>query len=87
MKEGDNTGITFELFRLSEEMGHLDLLGSPALVGFAHVGWGLNGGNEFQYEVADTNYSNNRSGDFAKDVVMQQQTADEDVDWGCQSPL
>lgn len=61
-------------------MTDLDLLSTPTLVGLAHVGRRLDGGDEFKDNVSDTGESNNAAGDIAKDVAMDQDGADENVD-------
>lgn len=47
----------------------LDLLSAPASISLAHVGRGLNGRDELEDGVADTNESNDRSGDNAEDAT------------------
>lgn len=59
----------------------LNLLRTPAAVAFAHVGWSLDRGNEFQRYVTDTDKANDRTCDDAEDVVLEEDGSDEDVDW------
>lgn len=58
----------------------LYLLGAPTGVGLPHVGWGLDGGDELEDSVADTDEADNRAGDYAQDVAVEQDGADEDVE-------
>lgn len=58
----------------------LYLLGAPAGVGLPHVGGGLNRGDELKDSVADANEANNRARDYAQDVAVEQDGADEDVE-------
>ena len=64
----------------TSHIGQLDLLGAPALVGLAHVRGGLDRGNEFQSQVADTDETDKRTGNVAQDVTVQHDRSDEDVD-------
>ncbi len=58
----------------------LDLLGAPALVGLAHVGGGLDGGDELEGDVADADEADDAARDDAQDAVVEQDAADEDVE-------
>lgn len=58
----------------------LDLLSTPTLVRFAHVRRGLNGGNELEDEVADTDETDNGAGNVTQHQIVQQDGANEDVD-------
>lgn len=60
--------------------GLLYLLGAPAGVGLPHVGGGLDGGDEFEDGVADADEADDGAGDYAQDVAVQQDGADEDVE-------
>lgn len=60
--------------------GSLDLLGTPALVGFAHVRGGLDRRNELEGDVSETDEGDQRTIDDAQHVVVQQNGTDEDVD-------
>lgn len=57
------------------------LLGAPAGVGLAHVGGRLDGGDELEHDVDDADQADDRAGDDAQDVVVEEDGADEDVDW------
>lgn len=59
---------------------HLDLLGAPALVGLAHVGGGLDGGDELEGDVADADDADDGARDDAQHVVVQQDATHEDVE-------
>lgn len=58
----------------------LYLLGAPAGVSLPHVGWGLDGGDELEDGVADANEADDGAGDYAQDMAVQQDGADEDVE-------
>ena len=58
----------------------LDLLGAPALVGLAHVGGGLDGGDELEGDVGDADEADDGAGDDAEDGQAEQDGADEDVE-------
>jgi hypothetical protein len=61
-------------------IGFLDLLGTPASVfGLAHVGRGLDGGNELESDVGNTSKTNNATSDLAENAVAYHQGAEEDV--------
>lgn len=59
----------------------LDLLGTPALVGLAHVGRGLDGGDELECDVGDADEADDGAGDDAQNVIGEEDGADEDVDF------
>jgi hypothetical protein len=59
----------------------LHLLGSPAAVSLTHVLWRLNGGDEFEDAVSDTDYANHSSKDDIKDVGIKEDGANKDVDF------
>lgn len=62
-------------------IGFLDLLGTPASVfGLAHVGRGLDGGNELESDVGNTGDAHNATGDLAENTVADHQRAEEDVE-------
>lgn len=63
-----------------QSISALDLLGAPALVGLAHVGRGLDGGDELEGDVADTDEPDDAAGDLAEHVVVEEDRADKDVD-------
>ncbi len=58
----------------------LDLLGAPAGVRLAHVGWGLDGWDELEGDVADADDADDGAGNDAEDAVVEQDAADKDVD-------
>lgn len=64
----------------SSDASHLDLLGTPALVGLAHVGRRLDGGDELEDKVGNTGDTDDGGGDLTQDVVVEENAADEDVD-------
>jgi hypothetical protein len=59
---------------------YLDLLSTPALVGLAHVGRRLNGRDELESDISDTDQANQRAVDDAQDVIVEQNGSDENVD-------
>lgn len=64
-------------------VGILDLLGAPAgIFGLAHVAGGLDGGDELEGDVAETDDTDDATSNLAKDEVAQQKAANEDVDLG-----
>jgi len=50
--------------------GNLDLLGTPALVSLAHVGGRLDGGDELEGDVSETDEADQRAVDDAQHVVV-----------------
>jgi len=64
----------------SSDVSHLDLLGTPTLIGLAHVGWRLDGGDELEDEVGNTGDTDDGSSDLTQDVAVEDNAADEDVD-------
>lgn len=60
----------------------LDLLGTPAGIGLAHVARGLDGGNELEDDVGDTDTTDNGTSDVLDDHGAENEAADEDVDYG-----
>jgi hypothetical protein len=52
------------------------------LVRLAHVGRGLDGGDELESDVSETDEADEGAGNDAQDVVVQQDGTDEDVDCG-----
>ena len=59
----------------------LDLLGTPAgNLSLAHVGGGLDRGNELEANVGETDDTNDTTSNLAEDHVTEDQAADEDVD-------
>lgn len=58
----------------------LNLLSTPVVVAFAHVRRGLDRGDKFQRDVANTHEPNDRAGNDAEDVVFEEDGPDEDVD-------
>lgn len=58
----------------------LDLLGTPAGVGLAHVGGGLDGRDELEDGVADTDQADDGAGNDAEDAAAEEDGSDEDVD-------
>lgn len=64
-------------------VGILDLLGAPAgIFGLAHVAGGLDGGDELEGDVAETDDTDDATSNLAEDEVAQQKAANEDVDLG-----
>lgn len=59
----------------------LDLLGAPAGISFPHIGRGLDGGDEFEDDVGDTDEADNGAGDDAEDAVVEEDASDKDVDY------
>lgn len=66
---------------LSQRRKRLDLLSTPTLVRLAHVGGRLDGGDELQHHVGNTSDADDRGGDLAEDVAVQNDAANEDIDW------
>ena len=62
----------------------LDLLRAPAGISFPHVGRGLDGGDEFEDDVGDTDEADNGACDDAEDAVVEEDASDKDVD--CRRP-
>lgn len=58
----------------------LHLLGAPAGVGLPHVGGGLDGGDELEDGIADADEADDGARDYAQDVAVEQDGADEDVE-------
>lgn len=58
----------------------LDLLSTPTLIRLAHVRRRLDGGNELEDEVANTDETDDGAGNVTQHPVVQQDGADEDVD-------
>lgn len=62
-------------------IGSLDLLGTPASVfGLAHVGRGLDGGNELESDVGNTGDTHDAASNLAENAVAHHQRAEEDVE-------
>jgi hypothetical protein len=59
----------------------LDLLSAPASVRLPHVGGRLDGGDELEGDVADTDQADDRTGNDPEDMVVEKDAADKDVDW------
>lgn len=57
----------------------LDLLGAPALVGLAHIGGRLDGGDELEDGVGDTDEADDGASDDAQGTVVEQDGTDKDV--------
>lgn len=57
------------------------LLGTPALVGLAHVRWGLDGRNKFEHQVCHTDKANDGTGDVPQHTVVQHNRTSENIDW------
>jgi hypothetical protein len=67
--------------RRSWLIGFLDLLGAPASVfGLAHVGRGLNGGDELESDVGKTGDTDDATSDVAEDIAAEDQRAEEEVE-------
>jgi hypothetical protein len=49
---------------------NLNLLGTPALIRFAHVGRWLNGGNELEGDVSESDEGDQRTINDAQHVIM-----------------
>lgn len=60
----------------------LDLLGTPSLIGLAHIGRWLDGGHEFQRSVYNARESDDGARYVSCPVKREQERADEDVDYG-----
>ena len=58
----------------------LDLFRTPAGIGLAHVRGGLDGWDELENDVGDTDDADDGAGNYAQDAVVEQDGADEDVD-------
>jgi hypothetical protein len=58
-----------------------DLLGTPALVGLAHVRRRLDGGDEFQDGIRNAEETDDGTGNILQNVAMQDETSNEDVDF------
>lgn len=71
---------SFPLFLIFVLILHLHLFGAPASVGLAHVGRRLDGGDELENDVADTNEADDGAGEDAQDAVVQEDGADKDVE-------
>lgn len=66
--------------RTKKRGSNLDLLRAPVVV-LAHVrGW-LYRGNVLEDDVSNTDEADDRAGDVAQDTIVQQERADEDVDY------
>jgi hypothetical protein len=59
----------------------LNLLGTPCIVGLAHIWRRLYRGNVFQRDICDTNGANDGAGDDARDFAFENDRPNEDVDW------
>ena len=59
----------------------LDGFGTPAGVGLAHVGGGLDGGDEFEGDVGETDDADDATRDDEPGAVAEDEAAAEDVDW------
>lgn len=57
-----------------------NLLGAPALVGLAHVGWRFDRWDEFQNDVTDTKDADNRSSNVLQDMAVENETPDKDIE-------
>lgn len=62
-------------------MHSLDLLSTPTGVGLAHVARGLDGGDELENNVTDTDDTDDTTSDVVDDHASEEKAADEDVDW------
>lgn len=58
----------------------LHLFGAPAGVGLPHIGGGLDRRDELKDGVTNANETDNRARDYAQDVAVEQDGADEDVE-------
>lgn len=69
--------------------GHrcLDLLGTPACVGLAHVARWLDRGDEFESNVADTDNADNAASNVAEDVPAKKKTTKKDIDYDMELDL
>lgn len=65
----------------SGSRGGLNLLGAPASVCLAHVARGLDGGDELEDDVGDTDNTNDATSDLGEDHVPEDEAAEEDIDW------
>jgi hypothetical protein len=59
----------------------LDLLGAPAGIGFAHVRGRLDGRNELEDDIGETDDADDGAGNDTEDAAAEDDGADEDVDW------
>lgn len=58
----------------------LNLLSAPAsILSLAHVAGGLDGGNELEGDVCDTDDADDGTSDFAENAVAEEKAAEEDV--------
>ncbi len=64
------------------ERGRLDLLSTPAAIRLAHILWRLNTGDELEHHVNQADYPNDRAEDDIHSVVLEQDGAAEDVNYG-----
>lgn len=69
--------------------GHrcLDLLGTPACVGLAHVARWLDRGDEFESNVADTDNADNAASNVSEDVPTKKKTTKKDIDYDMELDL
>lgn len=58
----------------------LHLLGSPALVGLAHIRRRLDGRDVLEGNVDDADDGDDGAGDLAQNVVVEEDGADKDID-------
>lgn len=65
---------------MSRRLEGLDLFSSPSSIGFAHVGRGLDRGDELEDGVADADDAYGGTGDDAENTTAEKDGADEDVD-------
>jgi len=59
----------------------LNLLRAPAGVRFPHVGRGFDGGNELEGDISHTDQANDGAGNNSQDAVVEEDAANEDIDW------
>lgn len=60
--------------------GDLDLLRAPRSIRIPHVGWRLNAGNELEYNVCDSNHTNDGAWDILVPVAAHDNGAEEKID-------
>ena len=74
-------GFGWEISKIESKGGVLNLLSSPSSISFSHVLWWLDRRNELQYDVSNTNKSDQRTEDLSPDVIGKENRSAEDVDY------
>lgn len=70
-----------DLPSISSREALLHLLGAPAGIGLAHVGRRLNGGHKLKHAVGQADDADNGASNDAQGVVVEEDGADENVDF------